>query len=182
MDVILQRIDDYAEMGFIAEEVGIADVYEQRGDIVLADILGIGLLDIVEVFVGDGLFIGAVPLADIRLQFGYRRMQVDEQVGLDELRIQDLEQLLIELVFLVGEIYLGEQQALCEQVVRDRQGMEQIAGMDQFFELFIAFGHKEQLQWKSVLARVLIEFWQEGVIGELFQDQPGIVMPGQHMR
>ena len=181
LDVILQRVDDYAKMRFVAEKVGVADVYEQRTNIVVADILGISFLDIVQVFVGDGLFIRPVPLADIGLQFGYRCMKIDQEVGLNELCIQDLEQLLIELVFLIREIDLGKQQTFGEQVVGDRQGLKKIAGVDQFIKLLIAFGHKEQLQRKRILGGILIEFRQEGVIGELFQDQPGIVMSGQHM-
>src|SRR5580698_1711214 len=108
-------------------------------------------------------------------------MEVDEEVRLDELCIQDVEQFLIEPEFLIGEIDLGEQQAFGKQVVGDRQGLKKVASMDQFFELFISLGHKEQFQRKSVLRRILIEFRKERVIGELLQDQPGIVMPGQHM-
>ncbi len=60
--------------------------------------------------------------------------------------------------------------------------MEKVGGIDQLFQLFVPFGHEEELQRKGVLSRVLIEFRQEWVVGELFEDQAGVEMAGEHMR
>ena len=108
-------------------------------------------------------------------------MQLNKQFGLNQLLVYDLKQFLIEHVLFFGQIDLGKQQAFGEQVIGNSSALEQIAGMDQFFQLFIAFGHKEQFQRERILLRVFIELGQKGIIGKLFQYQPGIVMLAQQM-
>ncbi len=65
--IALQRIEDDLQMSRVVEEVGVADVHEERADIVLPDIVGIGFLDAEQIIVRDGLFVGAVAFADIGL-------------------------------------------------------------------------------------------------------------------
>ncbi len=51
----------------------------------------------------------------------------------------------------------------------------------QFLELLISLGHKEQLQWKSILAGVFIELRKKRVVGDLFQYQPCIEVFAEHL-
>ena len=78
-------------MLFIPQEIGAADVYEYGLDIMLPDIMCISLLDIEQVFVADGLFIGPVPFFDILLQFAHGSMEIDQDIGLHQLFVDDLE-------------------------------------------------------------------------------------------
>src|ERR1700761_7663035 len=106
-------------------------------------------------------------------------MQINEQLRLHQLRGHDLKKLLIQLVFLFREIDTGKKKTLGKKIIRYRKTLKKIAGMTQFLELFIAFGHKEELQRKSILSGILVEFGKKGVIRELLEDQPGVVMSGQ---
>src|SRR5579859_816217 len=109
-------------------------------------------------------------------------MQVDKDVRRHQLRLHDLEEPLVEFVFLFGKIDPGKKQAFGKEIIGDGQRLEEIPGVDKLLQLLIAFGHKEQLQREGVLRRVLIEFGEEGVVGKLLEDKPGVVMPGQQMR
>jgi len=96
--------------------------------------------------------------------------------------LEDVEEILIEPELLFGEVDLGKQQTFGEEVVGDGNGLEEVGGIDQLFQLFVAFCHKEKLQRKGVLRRVLVEFRQEWVVGELFEDEAGVEMAREHMR
>ena len=85
VQILFQGIQDHLQMLFIPQEIGIADVHEYGLDIVLPDIMGIGLLDIEQVFVRDGLFVGPVPFSDILLQLAHGCMEIDQDIGLHQL-------------------------------------------------------------------------------------------------
>ena len=99
--IFFERIQDYLEVFFIIDEIGIAGIHEQGLDIVLLDIMRVGFLQIEQVIITDILFVGAVALADIRLQFGDRCMQIDQDIRLDQLLMNDIEKPLVkpELIF-----------------------------------------------------------------------------------
>src|ERR1700761_8151560 len=106
-------------MRLIPKKIGIADVYKHRPDIIVPDILRISLLDIGEVFIRDTLLVRPVAFPDIRLQPGDGSMQKDQEIGLYQLGMDDIEELLIKPVFLFGQIDLGKKQALCKKIVAD---------------------------------------------------------------
>jgi hypothetical protein len=66
-DIPVQGIDYDLQVRLVIQEVGIADVYEKGPDIVLADIIGVSLLDIEKIFIRYGLFVGAVTPPDVGL-------------------------------------------------------------------------------------------------------------------
>src|SRR6202161_280254 len=70
--VAFERVEDDLQMSGVVEEVGVADVYDERADIVLADIVRVGFLDVEEIIIGNALFVGPVTFADIGLQLAYR--------------------------------------------------------------------------------------------------------------
>ena len=81
--IFVQRIENNPKVLFISQEVCIGCVNKKRLDVVLTDIIGVGFLDIEKILVFYGLFIGAVSFPDILLQFTYRRMQINDNVGLN---------------------------------------------------------------------------------------------------
>ena len=83
--VSFQGIQHHPEVPLVTQEVGVAHIYKDSTDIVLPDIMSIGLLDIEQIFVGNGLFIGAVPFADVFLQLADGGMQLDKDIRLHEL-------------------------------------------------------------------------------------------------
>ena len=180
--VAFERIEDDLQMSGVVKEVGVAYVHDERVDIVLPDIVRVGFLNVEEIIIRNALFVGPVTFADIGLQLAYRCVEIDEDVGLYDLGLEDVEEILIEAELLFGEVDLAEQQTFSEEIVGDGNGPEEVGGIDQFLQLFVAFGHKEKLQRKGVLSGVLIEFRQEWVVGELFEDEAGVEMAGEHMR
>jgi len=179
---VFKRVEDDLKMSGVVEKVGVADVHEQSPDIVLPDIMGIGFLDAKEIIVRDALFVGAVTFSDIGLQLAYRGVKVDQDVGLHDLGLKDVEEVLIEPELLFRKIDLGKQEAFGEEVVGDGDGLEKVGGIDQLFQLLVTFGHKKEFQGKGVLSGVLIELRQERVVGELFEDEAGVEMAGEHVR
>lgn len=179
--IFFQCIEHYLEMAFVAQEIGIRSVYYQGFEVVLFDVIGIGKLQGEQVVVGNGLFKAAVALADIVLQLGHRHMEVDQDVGLNELLEDNVEQPLEQPELFIGQVHFGKEEAFGEQVVRDGNVLKQVLGVDQLFELFVPFGHKKQLQRKSKLPGAFIKLRQERIVRKLFQDQPGIVMLGKQV-
>ena len=180
--IAVECVENDLQVRGVIEEIRVGDIDEEGADIMLPDIVGIGFLDAEQVVVGYGLFVGAIAFADIGLQLAHRRMEVDEDIGLHDLGLEDVEEILIEAEFLFGEIDLGKQEAFGEKVVRDGEGLEKVRGIHQFLQLFVAFGHEEQFKRKGVLSGVLVEFREEWVVGELFEDEAGVEMAGEHMR
>lgn len=180
--ITLQCVEDDLQMCGVVEEVGVADIHDEGPDIVLADVMGIGFLDAEEIIVRDALFVWAVPFTDIGLQLAYRSVEIDKDIGLYNLGLEDVEKILIKPELLFGEVDLCKKQTFGEEIVGDGNGLEEVGGIDQLLQLFVAFGHKEKLKRKGVLGRVLIEFRQEWVVGELFEDEAGVEMAGEHMR
>lgn len=91
--VPLECVEDDLQMSGVVEEIGVADVYEEGVDIVLPDVVGIGFLNVEEIIVRDGLFVGAVTFADIGLQLAYGCVEVDEDIGLYDLGLEDVEEI-----------------------------------------------------------------------------------------
>src|SRR5688572_13561574 len=98
--IVLQSVCNYFQMLFIVNKIGIGGVDKKRLDIVLADIVCVRFLDIKEIIVWDILFVGTITLLNISLQLIYRRMQVDDDLGLDQLLVNDLEQTLVQAKFI----------------------------------------------------------------------------------
>ncbi len=172
----IEGINNNFQVFLFAKEIGIGCIHKQRFDVVLLDILGIRFLQREQVIVGDRLFVFPVAFFNILLQFFHGRMQVNEYVGLHNLRVDDFKQFLVQAEFFFGQIYFGKQQALGEQVIRNGDVLEHVFRLQQVFQLLITFGHEEQFQRKGILAGVFIKLWEKGIVGELFQDKPGIEM------
>jgi hypothetical protein len=66
-----KRLQDGIKVFGIAGEIGIAGVNKQRFHVVLFDLMGIGLLNIVEIIVLDILLVRPIPFFDVFLQFAH---------------------------------------------------------------------------------------------------------------
>ena len=142
-DIPVQGIEYDLQVRLVIQEVGVADVYENGLDIMLLDIIDIGFLDTEQVGVRDRLFVGPVPFPDILLQLTHRRMEVDQDIRLDQLLIDDIEKLLIEVELLIPQVHFCEEQAFSKQIIRYGDALEKVFRMHQFLQLLISFGHKE---------------------------------------
>ena len=94
----------------------------------------------------------------------------------------DLEQSLIKTKLIIRQIYFGEQQAFGKKVIRYSDVLKKIFLLYQVFELFLTFGHKKQLERKSIEFWILVKLWEKGIISKLFEHKPCIEMPRQQMR
>ena len=90
-DVSIQRIQHHLQVRLVVQEVSIADVDEKGPDIVLADLVGVSLLDIEKVLIRNGLFVGAVASPDIRLKLADRGVEIDQDIGLHHLAIDNIK-------------------------------------------------------------------------------------------
>ena len=88
---------------------------------------------------------------------------------------------MVQVKFFGWQIHFGKEQAFGKNIVRDRYSLKQIFGMDKFFQLFVTFGHEEQLEGKCILLRILIKLWQKRIFSKSLQNQTGVVMAGQQM-
>ena len=151
--ILVQRINNYLQVFFIAQEIGIGGIHKKRFHIVLSDVVRIGFLYAKEVIVGDALFVGPVPLFNILLQLLHRRMQVDQQFWLHQLLVDDLEESLVQTEFVFRQVDLGKEQALGKKIIRYGQVLKKIFLLYQFLELLEPFCHEKQFQRESILGR-----------------------------
>src|SRR5947209_5110687 len=162
----IKGVNDDLQVFWIAQEIGIGDIHEDGIQVVLAYVMRIGFLYAEQVVVRYFLFIRPVSLPDVLLQPVDRRMEVQEQVRLDQLLMDYIEETLIKTEFVVGKIDLGKQKAFCKQIVGDGNVLEKVLLLDQVFQLLEPFRHKEQLERKRILLRALVELGQKGIIGK----------------
>ncbi len=83
----------------------------------LLDVVSVRFLDAKKVFVWNALLVGTVAFFYVLLEFIYGSMQIDENIGLNQLLVHDLEQPLVEPELVFGKIDLGEEEALGEEIV-----------------------------------------------------------------
>ena len=100
--IAVQRLYNSIEVFIVTKEIRMFGIHDKCGDVVLADIIRISLLDIKQVMVTDIFFIVPVPLPDIFLEFIYGCMEVNQNIGLDELLIDDIKQPLVQPEFFFG--------------------------------------------------------------------------------
>ena len=79
----------------ITQEICVGSIHENCFDSVVAYITGICFLQPEQIVVLNRLLIGAVSLTDIFLELRNRSMQVDQEVGLNQLLVNYIKQFLI---------------------------------------------------------------------------------------
>lgn len=124
--VLIQRINNGMQVIFIAQEVGFGYIHKQGLYIMLFDIVRIGFLYTEKIFVRYILFVGAVTFFDIHLQPVYRRMQVDEDIRLNELLVYDIKQSLVKPELVIGQVHFCKEQAFGKQVVGNGHTLEKV--------------------------------------------------------
>jgi hypothetical protein len=108
--------DDF-NMFIIAQKIGIPHINENRLDIMLTNIIGIGFLDAEHVFISDRLFVGPVSFPDIFLQFIHGSMEINDNIRLNKLLIDNFKQFLIKPEFLFRKIDFCKQESFGKQVI-----------------------------------------------------------------
>lgn len=108
-------------------------------------------------------------------------MEVDQQVGLGEDRIEGRKQALEEAEFFSAEVLAGEEQGFGENIIGYGVLLEEVGIHQDLLELFVSFGHEEELYGKGVAFGIFVEEGEERIIGKLFEDQAGIKIFGQQL-
>ena len=129
--IVFQCINDNFQLLFIPQEISIRSINEECFNIMLFDIVGVGLLQVKQVFVGYGLFIDSLSFLYVFLEFLHRGMKVNQQVRLGNLLVNDFKQFLIKAKLFFGEVYFGKQETFGKQVIGNGKLMEQVLGMYQ---------------------------------------------------
>ena len=70
-------------------------------------------------------------------------MQINKQIGLQQLLMYDLKQSLIKTKFIIWQIYFGEKQTFGKEIIGYRDILEKIFLLDQVLELFVTLCHKK---------------------------------------
>lgn len=107
----IQCINYGLQVFFIAQKIGMGCINKKGFDVMLFYVVGIGLLQVKKIFVLNILFVRAVAFFYIHLQFMYGGMQVNQDIGLEELLVNDIEQALIQPEFIFGQVDFGKEQA-----------------------------------------------------------------------
>src|SRR5664279_3080288 len=97
--IFFQGIQDNLEMLFISEKVSIGCIDEKCFNAMLPDITRIRFLDIEQIIVGYGQFIGTISFPDIFLELLNRCVQINQKIRLYQLLVNNIEEFLIQMKF-----------------------------------------------------------------------------------
>jgi len=147
----------------------------------MLDVAGVGFLYAEQILVGNFLFVRPVSFPDVLLQLVHGAVQVNEQVGLDELLVNNVEQALVQTELIFGQVHFCKQQAFGKKIIGDGDVLKKIFLLDEFLQLLVPFGHKKKLERESILFWIFIKLGQKRIVGKLLQYQPCIVMSCQHV-
>ena len=92
----------------------------------LFDVMRISFLDTKQIVIRNTLFVGSAAFANVLLQFIYRRMKVNQYIGLNELLMDNLKKPLVKPEFIFGQFYFSKQQAFGEELIRNSNGLKKI--------------------------------------------------------
>ena len=149
-------------------EVEVVQLDEEDGEGRLAaEEIQVGLLDMGQVAGADIGLEGAATALDIGQEGFYGAVQVDEQVGFGKMGVEDMKEALEEAVFLFREVVFGKKKGFDKKVVGHDALLEEVGLFELVLQLFVAFGHEEQLHGKRVALGVIVKKGQKGVVGEL---------------
>ena len=119
-----------------------------------------------DVGVGDLALVVPLAPADPLHQDLVSGLEVDDQIGVGHLLLQDPVHLLVQHELRVGEIQVGEDLVLCEDVIADDRLPEQVP-LRQLLLPAVAVQQEEELALEGGAGPVLIEVVQERVLGAL---------------
>src|SRR5262245_4579896 len=140
-----------------------------------------GFRQALQVLRGDAALEVAVPLADAAHQHVGPGLEIDDEIGTGNLRIEELEDLPVERQLVAAEGNAGEDAVLGKEVVRDRPARAD-AARTQLELLAIAFEGEEELCLEGMTFRIRVESLQKGVVFDSLQDEFGAEIGGQPPR
>lgn len=166
---------------YVFDKIDVLRVHQEYGDpLVLSEIGQVFFLDVGEVFGGDVLLEGAVPLGDLGEQAFRMGVKVENEVWFGQEPGDGVEDTLEQRKLVVGQVVFGEEQAFVDEIVADDKVREKVAGGEQAFELLVSVHEERHLHGKSVMLGVFVELFEERVVCETFQHQLGVEVAGQH--
>ena len=137
-------------------------------------------LDVGEVFQGDVLLEGTVSLGDLPEKPVGGGVEVEDQVGFGQEAGDGIENRLEKREFIFRQVVFGEKQALVDEVVAEDEVGEEIAGGEHRLELLVAVHQEGHLHGQGVVLGILVELFEERIVGKALQHQLGIEVTGQH--
>ena len=150
-------------VGIVDEVEPLAVDDQQRRRVVAVEVAAVRVGEPREVVRRDRpLEVDAAPVhaLDQRLD---RRLQVDDEVGRRRLRLQVRVDLLVELVFVVGQVEPREQRVLVEQEIADGRAAEHVELADAA-QLVDALEQERELRRQREARHVVVEAREERIV------------------
>jgi len=151
-------------------QIGVVDPQQRRVVVVREEAL-IGPGEGLEVVRVEVLLELAGPAGDPLEQHLERRAEVDEDVGLEDLRLKGAIDALVEGELVVREGQLRKDPVFQEVVVRQDVRREEV-GLDQLLLLLEAAHEEEELGLEGVAVAILVELGQKRVLLEGLEHDP----------
>ena len=166
---------------FFFDKIDVFGVHQQDGDsLVFAEIGRVFFLDVGEVFGGDVLFERTVALGDLGEKPLGTGVEVEDHVRFGQEIGDGVENVFEEGKLVLGEVVLGEEQALVDEIVADDEIGEEVARDQQLLELLVAVHQESHLHGERIMLGIFVELFQERIVGETLQHQFGVEILGKH--
>jgi len=98
-------------------------------------------------------------------------MQVNIDIRFGKRTVDNIENLPVKVVLIPCECWRCKDQRFHKVIISNRKRLEEILWNQFFFKLFIPACKKWKFERKRIFFRVIIEFWQERIVGKMFKDQ-----------
>ena len=131
------------------------------------EIIEVAVLDLLKIFQWDILFIVSASHFDLFEEFLRWAVEVDEDIRIWEITVENLKEMLEQPVFFVIQVFAREEYGLPEEIIRNHKFIEQRTRVQAVLQLFVPFGHEEQLDRKSIPFRIFVKRRQEWVVRKL---------------
>ena len=173
--------DQFVQIIRMFHEVDIRGIdNQQRTLVVMEEVVVVGLIQAVDVFTVHVLFIVPTTLSNIRHETIGGRLQIDNQVRDRRSWLHDSEHGFIQAQFVAFEVDTSKDPVLVERVVGHNKIVEEVPSA-QTLLLPETTGQETELCLEGPTRPVLVKALQEGVFFELFEDESGFCLLGQHL-
>src|SRR5581483_12303941 len=155
--------------------------HQERGLRVPVKVFPKRLRQPLQVLRADAALEVAITLAEPTEQHLGSSLEVDDEVRPGEPLIEHLKDLLVEVVLVGPEGERGEDAVLGEEVVGDGALREEVE-LAELVLLAVALEQEEELSLKRMSPRFLVELSEEGVLLDLFEQEPRPELGGESSR
>lgn len=169
--LIVVGLVDEIQLFYIQDQDRVSDLAFEK--------LKIAVLQVLKICLGDPFLIGAFALSDIVQQLVCRSVEIHKQVRIGKVAVEDIKKALEQPVLLYLEVFSGENEGLPKTIVSDGKVGEKVTVHEELLQLFVPFGHEEELYGESIPVRIFIKIGQKGIVGKLLKDELAVIFPGE---